>query len=690
MRILKAAIRAAAAVMMLPLIFAGAADAGARSINVRGRVLSQGSHEPIEGVTVRDAASGKLIGSTNIEGRYTVTIDDSGELIFSLMGAESVTEPVRGRLSIDVAMFPKPQELDEIVVVAKGLEDAFTIDDAELDVKGNYIHLKKRVKIPHKFFSSSVRMIIQPTIYDVTARSLTYLRPVVFDGFRYAATQRRMYDFNDSIDPLTPFRQVKQTSRRTDDFVTIADSLYVENTNHDFLCVVMSSLENYNRIVHADTFLIARGTVNPLRFLNYSLRGAAMTDERFLPQPDVQLRDSRGCMNLVFEVAKSRLNPALGRNRAEIDAMTGEFRAIERNPDMTLKSFTISGTASPEGRYEGNLKLARERMQSAMNVIMESVPENLRRNAEITTEASVATWSDVASLLRADGRTSEAEAVEAVIRKFPKNPDLQSARMKRLPFYRSLLAADYLPRLRRVDYQIVTSQYRPLTDSEIEALYATDPKAMSPYNFWRLYSCCTDSARRRDIMRHALQVHPGFLAAATDLEADLIDSGKPDPAILEPFFAEPKQWAKLPEASRYDMGVAALAAGRYSYADSLMAAIPDSPEFHKGKIYTAALNGRYLDVVQEVSADSPLNEVLLLLALKDNTTAWEKAQRLGDSAIEEYIKATAANRVDNYVLAMVHLENAFRLDPALRDVARVDGDLSDLLEDLDGGTNQGL
>ena len=135
------------------------------------------------------------------------------------------------------------------------------------------------------------------------------------------------------------------------------------------------------------------------------------------------------------------------------------------------------------------------------------------------------------------------------------------------------------------------------------------------------------------------------------------------------------------------MAVSALNAMQFSRADSLMADLPDTPEFHKGKAYSAALNGRYVEVMQEISEDSPLNEVLLLLAMKDNDTAWQQAQKLGDSAIEEYIKATAANRVDSYLDAVVHLENALRLDPSLRDVARVDGDIADLLEDVEESTD---
>lgn len=661
-------------------ICAIAQQTDARMINVRGQVTSKGSAEPIEGVTIRKASTDHLIGATNIDGRFSVTIEDTDSLIFSGVGTQSLTEPVKGRLQIDVALMPKAQELEELVVTAKNLGNTFTIEPTELNVKGNYIYLKKHVTIPHKIFSSGVRMIIQPSIYNVSRRSLTYLRPVVFDGHRYAITQKRMYDWNPELDPLLPYREVKKTGRRKDDVVTIADSLYVDKPSDDFMCVVMTSLENYNKVVYADTFMIARGTVNPLRFLDYELQGYELTDERYLPQPEIHLRDTRGDVRLSFAVGKSNLDMSMGDNAAEIDGMLNEFRVIASDPDMTLKSFKISGTASPEGSYERNLTLAAARMRSAMDVVRRSLPEGMWSNADIKTESSVAPWSSVSEMLRKDGQDRQAEAIDEIIARYPKSIDTQTARIRRLPFYRTI-ADNYLPKLRRVNYQIVSSRYRPLTDEEISAQYASDYRQMSKYNFWRLYKKAANDADREVIMRRAIEVHPDFLAAATDLSAMLINAGKPDASILSPFFTDNKTWLKLPEESRYDMAVCEMKDSHFSRADSLMYDLPDNGLFHKGKAYAAALNGRYLDVMQEISEDSPLNEVLLLLAMKDNETAWTAAQRLGGSAIEEYIKATAANRVDEYVEALAHLQEAFRLDPTLRETARVDGDIVDLLED---------
>jgi len=148
---------------------------------------------------------------------------------------------------------------------------------------------------------------------------------------------------------------------------------------------------------------------------------------------------------------------------------------------------------------------------------------------------------------------------------------------------------------------------------------------------------------------------------------------------LRPYLAKDK--AKAPNETRLNQLIASLGAGNYFEADSLAFELPDEGVFHKAKIITKALNGKYQDVIAEISKDSPFNEVLLLLALKANDEAWAKAKALGGSAKEEYIKAVAANRVDEVMAAINHMENAFRLDPSLKEIAKVDGDLLDLLEE---------
>lgn len=648
----------------------------ARNINVRGKVLQQVTEEPLYGVSIFNANTDKFVGATNDEGKFTVNVPDDCQLTFKVMGCEEKTVSVDGRLTLDVALSPKARTLDEVVVKAKAITNALVTEPTDIEVRGNYLTVNTHVKVPHQLFNSSVRMIIQPSIYNITTHKRNFMRPIVFDGYRYNITQERMYDNDIKSDPLHNYIMVKTTGGGKDDVLSIKDSVFVKNPNNDFRCDIMTSLETYNSIIYGDTIMIARGTVNPMRFLSYSLVGSPVVDEQFFPSPEMQLRDTKGDVRLTFTVGRSNLDMSLGDNLAEMDRLLAQLREIESNPDMAIKSFTISGTASPEGNYESNLKLAKGRMSSAMDVILQGLDATTRRNMDVRTDADVASWSEVVKLLNADGYSAEAEQIQEIIDRYPNSINLQSRKIVALPFYAELLKSNYLPKLRNVTYEFVTSRYRYLTDDEIKELYATNSKDMSRYEFWRLYNQA-DSAAREPIIRRALEVHPRFLVGATDLADLLIKRGEYNVDLIQPLLITAH--GDVPNESRLNQGIAFMKNGQYTRADSILSLTPDAPIYHKAKIYSAALNGRYMDVAQEISNDSPLNEVVLLLSIKSNDEAWRKAQALGNSAVEEYVKAIAANRTDHYMAAIGHIEKALALDPSLLELARVDSDVIDLL-----------
>lgn len=665
-------LRILAGILLLAVIL----PLSAREINVRGTVTNL-DDEPLYRVSIYNAVTNKLVGVTNEDGKYLVKIDSEGTLLFSSLGYEEKQVAVRGELTVNVELEPSAVALQEVVVSAKRITDNVVPEPTDIEVKGNYFHIKTRVKIPKELFSTDARMIIQPGIYNVTRGKMIFLSPLVFDGQEYAITQERMYDYDVKQDPLAQYVKIKASSSRKDDLVGYNDSTYVENPNDDFRCDMMVAMENYNRVLYRDTFVIARGVVNPLRFLEYEIPGSAVKNESFFPQPEMQLRDTKGDVNLTFPVNKSQLNLNDGNNREEMNRLIARLRAVENDPNARLKSFSIAGTASPEGNYAKNEQLAQQRMSSAMELVLQELNESTRRQLEIGTKASVETWDRVVALLRADGKSQEADAIQAVIDKYPDDPNRQSRGVVALPFYRPLITEQYLPQLRRVSYELLFSQYRYLTDDEIKELYRENSGDLTRNEFWRLYNMADSKAEREAICRRALEVYPKFLVAATDLAAMLIEQGKPDAELLVPYLG----MKEIPDETRLNQVIAWLSVGKFVQADSLAAELPDTGAYHKAKVYSAALNGRYEEVIQEISAESPFNEVLMLLAIKANDQAWEKAKLLGNSARENYIKAVAANRVDEVVLALSYLESAFKKDPSLRDIASIDGDVLDLLQE---------
>lgn len=671
---------------VLPLMAAGLLSWTAtygRDINVRG-IVTNPSGEPLQGVTIYDVENDKLLASTNEEGKYLVIIDSDGKLLFSLLGMEDTEVPVEGRLALDVTLTRSAITLGEVLVKGKSKLKVVAPEPTDIEVKGNYAYIKTRVKVPGKLFDTSTRLIIQPALYNVTAKKMWYLKPLVYDGWRYQTTQTRMHDFDKSVDPLTPYVTIRDAKNSTggDDIITWSDSIYLDKPDQDFHCDMLMAMEDYNKVFYRDTTTIARGIVNPMRFFQYSIMGSEVTDSAYFPTPEMQMRDTKGDVMLTFRVNDAKLDMNQGNNRSEMNALISQLREFENNPDAAIKSFTIFCTSSPEGSYDHNIELSRRRMDSALEVVTQNLSPDTRRYIEMKSKASVESWKTLAEMLRADNRTSEAETIEDIIKRYPGKIESQTAAIRRLPYYNSLINAKYLPRMRKVSYEYVTSQYRYLTDEEIAEVYASKPNSLSRYEFFRLYRNVAKTPEEKETyIRKALEVHPKFLVAANDLSAMKLERGEPDPSILAPFV---KPGAKnIPPESRINQIAACLGDKQFRLADSIAADLPDTPEYHKAKIYVDVFNGRYSDAIGEIAAESPINEVVLLLALKSNDQAWRKAQMLGNSAEEEYLKAIAANRVDEYMSAMSHLETALRLNPELKEIAKIDGDLIELLEELE-------
>ena len=90
---------------LLAIIFAAfCLQLSARNINVRGKVIQDGTNEPLYGVGIYNAANNKFIGATNDEGRYTVNVPDDATLVFKVMGSEEQTVDVNGRITIEMCI----------------------------------------------------------------------------------------------------------------------------------------------------------------------------------------------------------------------------------------------------------------------------------------------------------------------------------------------------------------------------------------------------------------------------------------------------------------------------------------------------------------------------------------------------------------------------------------------------------
>lgn len=651
-------------------------------IRVTGKVISKEKRKPLMGVNVQDEKSGRLLATTDEDGRFATNVFGNSTLRFSMVGAKARTIRVKNLTYIEVEMDEHDIELGEATVVVKRIVNKIMPEPTQIEIRGNYAIIKTRVRVPREMFASDTRLVVQPIFHNASKKTMQAMRPMVYDAQTYNRTQQRMYDFDlKQGDPLAKYITIKADSLREkgrkNDIIGYSDSIYIDDARDDYSCDVFSAIENYNRIIYRDTTIIARGTVNPLRFLDYAFQGTIVTDSAYYPKAEMQLRDSKGEIKLQFPIGSAKLDLSNPRNADELSQLNEQLQAIAHSKDASLRAFSIMGTASPDGSYAGNLKLAEKRMQSALNYIVGQLDSETRRRMSVSSKAKVAKWDDVVALLRRDSLNKEADAIQDILNRY-KTPDVQGRHIRHLPFFRNTLEAKYLPQLRRVEYALNYSIFRVLTLSEIQQLYEKDYKQLSRYEFFRLYRAEADEAKREKIIRQALEIYPSFGIAASDLQAILIKNGKADRDLLKPYAGK-----KAPATLNANHMIALLNSGQYSQADSISDFLPDTPDTHMLKIVTSTLNGDYnQDNFNAIAATGLRNEVVMLLAMKRNEEALKRSKELPEEeALTHYLRAVCLNRAEKPVEAYTELKQAFSMDPELERTAYTDGDVNDLILD---------
>lgn len=647
-------------------------DAYAQRIRIQGHVTDR-QGKSIPNVNIMNPETNERIEISDEDGRYSVLAEKNGALKYTCVGYEDKTVKIAGKQIVDVVLKDAVIELGEVTVVSK-IKNKVVPEPTDIEIKGNYFHLKTRVPVPKEMFSSHRRLILQPSIYDVTLKKRLLMRPIVFDGENYNTTQERMYDYDLDQDPLHEYIQVKNTSSRKSDIIAYHDSLYIEYLKHDYRADVHLAMENYRTIIYRDSFSIAQGTVNPLRFLEYKFSAFDLTDERFIPKPVMQLRDTKGEVNLTFIVGKADIDDKNPQNQIDLDRLNKELHGIEMNPDASLKSFHIVGVASPDGAYESNLRLAKQRTEKALERILSQLDPETRKYLEVKSDATVASWKEVAELMKKDTLQKTAEEVEMLIQQYEKNSLQLQRALKAKPYY-AQISSTYLPKLRKVQYTYGYSVFRTLTDDEIRQLYKKDPKELTRFEYYRMIIMTKDPVEREKYCKEALELYDNFTYAANELAVLNIQKDTPDSKILEPFVSK-----SAPAELLSNQAIALLHEGKYTKADSVLALVPEEAVSGDLKAIVQAMAGYCEDAFDKVAATSPFNEVVMLLAMKRNEEAWDKISQMSISTGREYyIKAIAANRLEKVGEAIMSIELALSLDPSLLEIARVDGDIIDLL-----------
>ena len=109
----------------------------AQSVTVKGQV-KDGAGEPLMAAAVAEVGTSNGV-ATDLDGNYTITVASNATLQFSFMGYNTVTEPVRGRSTINVTLSEDVELLDEVVVVGYGTQRKKLVTTSTVNITSDRI-----------------------------------------------------------------------------------------------------------------------------------------------------------------------------------------------------------------------------------------------------------------------------------------------------------------------------------------------------------------------------------------------------------------------------------------------------------------------------------------------------------------------------------------------------------------------
>lgn len=194
----------------------------------------------------------------------------------------------------------------------------------------------------------------------------------------------------------------------------------------------------------------------------------------------VKMREISARAYIDFVVNRTEINPTYRRNPEELAKIRATIDSVKNDKDINITSLHISGTASPEGSYQNNVRLAKGRTESLKDYVQSlyKFPYGL-----ITTSFEPVDWTGLAQFLKSNDYNPEElphaqqilDIVNGDLEPYQRNSKIKSTYPKE---YAWLLANVY-PALRHSDYKIEFEIKTYTEVSEILEVMATQPNKLS-------------------------------------------------------------------------------------------------------------------------------------------------------------------------------------------------------------------
>lgn len=190
---------------------------------------------------------------------------------------------------------------------------------------------------------------------------------------------------------------------------------------------------------------------------------------------EIKTRELSGRAYIDFKVNKTDILPDYRNNRVELNKIIATIDSIKQDQDITIRSIEISGTASPEGSYENNVRLAKGRTEALVKYVQNlyKFPEGL-----LKTSYEPVDWKGLKEWLE-NNQIENREAILAIVdgdlEPYARNQKIKTTYPKQYAY----LLENVYPALRHSDYVIEYNIRRFKDVEEITQVMLVAPQKLS-------------------------------------------------------------------------------------------------------------------------------------------------------------------------------------------------------------------
>ncbi len=241
--------------------------------------------------------------------------------------------------------------------------------------------------------------------------------------------------------------------------------------------------------------------------------------------PKIRHLDKRAYID--FPVNRIELRADYRRNPAQLDSIITTVKALKADKNLQVMAINIHGFASPEGTYQHNDYLAKNRARTLAEYVrkMVDLPDSI-----FTVSSTAEDWDGLCEYIK-ESTLEKKEQLLAIAQDTKLDPDARDAELKKQypAQYRNLLTTCY-PALRHSDYHI-TYMVKPFDVEEAKLIMKTKPQLLSLNELFMVAQTYEVGSKEfNEVMELAVRMYPTDETANLNAAIIRLNNGDADAA----------------------------------------------------------------------------------------------------------------------------------------------------------------